>query len=52
MDFSWTEEQKLIRKTVREFSKRQIRPKLMELEKNEQMSWLDYLEIASENMLH
>ena len=37
MDFSWTEEQKLIRKTVREFSKRQIGPKLIELEKNERV---------------
>lgn len=37
MDFSWTEEQKLIRKTVREFGKRQIRPRLMELEKNERI---------------
>ena len=37
MDFSWTEDQELIRKTVKGFCQKKIKPKLMDIEKNNQI---------------
>jgi acyl-CoA dehydrogenase len=37
MDFSWTEEQKLWRKTVRDFAQRKIKPKIREIDTNQKI---------------
>jgi alkylation response protein AidB-like acyl-CoA dehydrogenase len=39
MNFDFTEEQKLLKKTVRDFAENEIAPKAMELDKNEEFSY-------------
>lgn len=37
MDFSWTEEQKIFRRTVREFAQKKIKPKIREIDTNKKI---------------
>jgi len=37
MDFSWTEEQKLWRKTIRDFAQKKIKPKVREIDTNKKI---------------
>jgi len=51
MDFSFTEEQELFRRTVRDFAQKEIAPKIREYERKGQFPWEIYRKMGSVGLL-